>query len=375
MSNRNYISITSLYLSMGLVAGLLGSLIVIVSQNSRVNLAASGTVMSLFNVGALLGIAFFNVASKRFYASHIVLIGTIMMTFSLFLVSNIHLFALALLLALLIGLGFGILDLGLAQLMTRSQETSIVRINISNAIFGVGGILGSLNIHFFGIESIGVIALISIVLGITASLTLLNNTFKLESHRKTIHSFDPKKIIIPVLFATAFYVALEISAASWLPSLSSLMDKDVRDGALATSLFYLLFTLGRFVAAPIAKKLSAAQMVMNSLYLTLIPLGAAFAVPQYSFWFVAMTGFTLGPIFANTTSLLAKLTPDNPAATTYLLYSAMAGSLLIFPLIGYLINENSYGIFVKALLSLLILCIVFFRLTLNNSQKVSHSER
>ena len=254
MSNRTYISITSLYLSMGLVAGLLGSLIVFVSQNANVNIAASGTVMSLFNIGALLGIAFFNAASKRFYASHIVLIGTIMMTTALYLVSSVHIFALALLLALIVGLGFGVLDLGLAQFMTRSQETSIVRINISNAIFGVGGILGSLYIHFYGVESIGVIALLSVILGLTASLSLLNNTFKLESHRKTSHSFNPKRIIIPILIATAFYVALEISAASWLPSLSSLMDKDVKNGALATSLFYLLFTLGRFVGAPIAKK-------------------------------------------------------------------------------------------------------------------------
>ena len=373
MSTRNFSAISALYYLMGVTAGLLGTVMVSISQKTAASVASTGLLMSFFNVGALMGIALFNAVSRKFFVNRIISIGSTLMVLSLLGLTAVESFLISLVAALLLGIGFGILDLGLVQLMTRTKETSIVRINISNAIFGLGGVSGSLAIHLFDVQSLGVIAWVSLVIAIASAIALSDNKWAITHVSQGRTNLQPHGVLIPVLLAIALYVALEISAASWLPTISTLSGNGIKDGALATSLFYLFFTTGRFIGAPIAQRVKAKKMIFGSLLLSLLPLMAALALPDKSFWMVAIMGLTLGPLYANTTSFLASVTPDNPGATAYLLYSAMAGSLLIFPLVGLLLDRESTEIFPIALILLLLLSLTFYAMAAINSKK-SRSE-
>ena len=152
MSTRNFSAISALYYLMGVTAGLLGSVMVNISQKTDASVASTGLLMSFFNVGALVGIALFNAVSRRFFVNRVISIGSTVMVASLLALTSVGSYSISLVAALLLGIGFGILDLGLVQLMTRTHETSIVRINISNAIFGLGGASGALMIHFFDVQ-------------------------------------------------------------------------------------------------------------------------------------------------------------------------------------------------------------------------------
>lgn len=354
---------------MGVTAGLLGSVMVNISQKTEASVASTGLLMSFFNVGALMGIALFNAVSKRFFVNRIIAFGSTLMAVSLLGLTVVGSYSISLVAALLLGIGFGILDLGLVQLMTRTQETSIMRINISSAVFGLGGVSGSLAIHFFDVQSLSVIACASLVIAIASAISLNENKWQLTHISKKRTNLKPHGVIIPILLAIALYVALEISAASWLPTISTLTGNGVKDGALATSLFYLFFTTGRFIGAPIARRIKSEKMIFGSLLLSIIPLGIALFLPGMTFWMVAIMGLTLGPLYANTTGFLASITPDNPGATAYLLYSAMAGSLLLFPMVGLLIDRESTEIFPIALIILLLLSLVFYAMASINSKR------
>ena len=374
MSTRNFSAISALYYLMGVTAGLLGTVMVSISQKTAASVASTGLLMSFFNVGALMGIALFNAVSKKFFVNRIISIGSTLMVLSLLGLTAVESFLISLVAALLLGIGFGILDLGLVQLMTRTKETSIVRINISNAIFGLGGVSGSLAIHLFDVQSLGVIAWVSLVIAIASAIALSDNKWAITHVSQGRTNLQPHGVLIPVLLAIALYVALEISAASWLPTISTLSGNGIKDGALATSLFYLFFTTGRFIGAPIAQRVKAKKMIFGSLLLSLLPLMVAMALPDKTFWMVAIMGLTLGPLYANTTSFLASVTPDNPGATAYLLYSAMAGSLLIFPLVGLLLDRESTEIFPIALILLLLLSLTFYAMAAFNSKKVGQND-
>lgn len=354
---------------MGVTAGLLGSVMVNISQKTDASVASTGLLMSFFNLGALMGIALFNAVSKKFFVNRIISIGSTLMVASLLGLTVVGSYSISLVTSLLLGIGFGILDLGLVQLMTRTQMTSILRINISNAVFGLGGVSGSLMIHFFDVQSLGLIAWISLLIAIVSAIALNENKWQITHTSQKGMNLKPHGVLIPILFAIALYVALEISAASWLPTISSLSGNGVKDGALATSLFYLFFTSGRFIGAPIARRIKAEKMIFGSLLLSIIPLCIALVQPDMTFWMVAIMGLTLGPLYANTTGFLASVTPDNPGATAYLLYGAMAGSLLIFPLVGLLIDRESTEIFPFALIVLLLLSLIFYAMASINSKR------
>lgn len=373
MSTRNFSAISALYYLMGVTAGLLGSVMVNISQKTDASVASTGLLMSFFNVGALVGIALFNAVSRRFFVNRVISIGSTVMVASLLELTSVGSYSISLVAALLLGIGFGILDLGLVQLMTRTHETSIVRINISNAIFGLGGVSGALMIHFFDVQFLATIAWISLLIAIASAISLSDNKWVITHTSQKQTTLKPHGVLIPIFIAIALYVALEISAASWLPTISTLSGNGIKDGALATSLFYLFFTTGRFIGAPIARRVRAKKMIFGSLLLSIIPLVAALAQPDKTFWLVAITGLTLGPLYANTTGFLASVTPDNPGATTYLLYSAMAGSLLLFPLVGLILDRDSTELFPLALLALLLLSLTSYSIASINSKRASEN--
>jgi fucose permease len=75
-----------------------------------------------------------------------------------------------------------------------------------------------------------------------------------------------------------------------------------------------------------------------------------------------VAGFFLGPIFPNTSSWVARRTPDFPGGTTLLLSAVMGGGFLYPPAIGYFIEGTLINAFATLLLPLLFISIAFFLL-------------
>ena len=89
MSTRNFSAISALYYLMGVTAGLLGSVMVNISQKTDASVASTGLLMSFFNVGALVGIALFNAVSRRFFVNRVISIGSTVMVASLLTLTSV----------------------------------------------------------------------------------------------------------------------------------------------------------------------------------------------------------------------------------------------------------------------------------------------
>lgn len=369
MSNRNYLGVTALYSVMGIIAGTLGSLMVLVQRSTGASLSYIGFIVSLFSLGSLLGIWLFNLSSSKISAGKIVPIGFAILKVGYLIAIHSEILTLSIVGSFLLGIGFGVLDLGLAQIVTRSPNRSAVKTNISNAIFGLGGVVGALEVAAFGIDSLKVLAYLILIVGIGASYLLRDNLWQGQKSSKSRVDFSPAGIVIPILAATGIYVAIELSAASWLPSLMESKNGTGEDGAGATALFYALFTTGRFIGAYFSKRYSAERLIISSLLLTLFPVFFSIFADGISFYLIALTGLTLGPIFANTMALLAAATPDNHGASALLLYASTSGSLFLFPVIGFAVDLGDLRLFPAILLALLTLSIFFYKIAFTAKRK------
>lgn len=362
MSNRNYLGITALYSLMGVTAGTLGSLMVLVQRASGASLSQIGFMVSLFSLGSLIGIALFNSWSSTLAAGKVVPAGFGTLIAGYFIIVNTSNAYISLMSSLILGVGFGVLDLGLAQIVTRSKNNSPVRTNISNAIFGLGGIAGSAFVALFGIQAFKNFTYLILAIGILASYLLSDNSWKSQKASKRIFDFAPRKVVLPSLAATGIYVALELAAASWLPSLVESRNQNGEEGAAATALFYALFTAGRFIGAYLSRKLTAETLIQLSLLLTLPPIAMAIVIDDPSIFLIAFTGLSLGPIFANTMTFLVSATPNNHGASALALYASMTGSLVLFPVIGVVVDSSNVGSFPIILLILLLASTIFYRI-------------
>lgn len=373
MSNRNYLAVTALYHLMGITAGTLGSLMVLVQRSTGATLSQIGLIVTLFSFGSLAGIALFNKVSTKIAAGKIIPLGFGILALGYFAVIHTNNFAQSMMWSFLLGVGFGVLDLGLAQIVTRSKNTSAVKTNISNAIFGLGGVVGAVVVALFGVHSLGNLFYLIVTVGLVASFLLKDNLWQAQFQSKKRIDFSPKRIVLPTLLATGIYVALELSAASWLPSLIEARENNGEKGAAATALFYGLFTAGRFIGAYLSRWLSAAQLIEGALLLTVIPMAIAVVSDNPSYFLIALTGLSLGPVFANTMTFIVSATPENHGASALLLYASMSGSLVIFPVIGFAIDISEVTIFPIILITLSLLSFTFYRIAFAAKEKI-HDE-
>jgi fucose permease len=83
---------------------------------------------------------------------------------------------------------------------------------------------------------------------------------------------------------------------------------------------------------------------------------------QFPLIALVTAGLFLGPIFPNTSSWVARKTPDFPGGTTLLMLAIMGGGFAFPPVFGYLIEGKETSAFAGMILPLLILSVFFFYL-------------
>jgi fucose permease len=165
-----------------------------------------------------------------------------------------------------------------------------------------------------------------------------------------------------VILGVIFYSGLENSIGAWIPTVAVNSGMTLERGTLFSSIFYLLFTAGRFLGVWLSTRVKPETIVLTMIALTSIPLIATSLSGNLNLALTALiiAGLFLGPIFPNTSSWVAKRTPDFPGGTTLLMLAVMGGGFLFPPALGYFIEGTLTTAFATLLLPLLFISIAFF---------------
>jgi fucose permease len=158
----------------------------------------------------------------------------------------------------------------------------------------------------------------------------------------------------------AFYVGLEVSAGSWLPTLMQERTGSLETGAITGALFYLMFTIGRIVATPLSHKVSAEALILGSVTLAFPVVLVAMLFSQISPFAIALMGLLIGPVFAAASDWIAVRTPGDPLATTLLMLAAMSGALVIPPAAGFILQNQGASVLPFILAPILLVSISCF---------------
>ncbi|MBB4786688.1 MFS transporter [Streptomyces rapamycinicus NRRL 5491] len=263
-------------------------------------------------------------------------------------------------LALLAGLGFGGIDYGLNQLFAVGfGHRSAAMLNILNAHFGIGAVLGPALIGLVGAAHYPAVFLGFAALTLPLLLCLAGvrdeapprggdpetgtgtgtgtSTGTGARHRARARARARARSLATVLGAFVvlyvLHVAIESGVGGWEPTHLETVGYGATAAASATSAFWLMMTVGRFLVAPLALRWSAQAIIAVScagmtgcLLLAAIPAAAPYAY--------AGAGLFIAPIFPTGLPWLLRAAPRAHRAGALVMAASMVGGVAAPPALG-----------------------------------------
>lgn len=257
--------------------------------------------------------------------------------------------------ALLAGLGFGGIDYGLNQLFAVGfGHRSTAMLNILNAHFGIGAVLGPALIAAVGAEHYPALFLAFAA----ANLPLLLCLRGVRDQVPPPASAAPATTAAPAaarapgtvaggsvlgrslgsvlaVFVTLYvlHVGIEAGVGGWEPTHLETVGYGAGAAATATSVYWLMLTVGRFLVAPIALRHSPQTIITVSCAGMTVCLLLA-SVPSLAPYAYAGVGLFIAPIFPTGLPWLNAAAPRARRAGALVIAASMIGGVAAGPALG-----------------------------------------
>jgi len=243
--------------------------------------------------------------------------------------------------ALFAGLGFGGIDYGLNQLFAVGfGRRSTAMLNILNAHFGVGAILGPALIGVVGSEHYPAVFLAFAAANLPLLLCLKGVRDRAPQPTGEAGAGGGQVLgrslgSVLAVFVTLYvlHVGIEAGVGGWEPTHLETVGYGAGVAATATSVYWLMMTVGRFLVAPIALRYSAQSIITVSCAGMTVCLLLA-AVPGLAPYAYAGVGLFIAPIFPTGLPWLNKAAPQARRAGAVVIAASMVGGVAAGPVLG-----------------------------------------
>ncbi|WAU84926.1 MFS transporter [Streptomyces sp. Qhu-G9] len=245
--------------------------------------------------------------------------------------------------ALLAGLGFGGIDYGLNQLFAVGfGRRSTAMLNILNAHFGVGAILGPAVIGAVGSDHYPAVFLVFAAVNLPLLLCLKGVRDRAPQPGEAADADTGSTSVLGrslgsvlAMFVTLYvlHVGIEAGVGGWEPTHLETVGYGAGVAATATSVYWLMMTVGRFLVAPIALRHSAQSIITVSCAGMTVCLLLA-TVPGLAPYAYAGVGLFIAPIFPTGLPWLNRAAPRARRAGAVVIAASMAGGVVAGPALG-----------------------------------------
>ncbi|MFN3688636.1 MFS transporter [Salinarimonas sp.] len=335
------------FVVIGALQALYGPAIPHLLETFAITPAQAGLALSAHFVGALIGVLVFNRAHTLLTNRQLLAASYGAMALGCLLFAAAPVWSVALVGAFVIGLGFGGVDFGLNFLFSIGfGRRSASMVNLLNAHFGVGAVLGPLAVAWFGPESFraiflafGIAALVPLLVGSAIS----NDVGSRASAGGEAGASEPARrrttlLVIGAFFAIyVLHVAIETGVGGWATTHLVAVGYGAAFAAGATSAYWLAMTLGRFGAAWLTLRATPAQIMVGACIGMTLSLLAATSGTLAPVAYV-LVGLFIAPIFPTGLAWLASVHPASRNATASVIAVSMVGGIAFPPLIGGVIT-------------------------------------
>jgi fucose permease len=328
---------------MGAVTSLFGPLLLDFSHRFHLSLASTGLALSVYFVGATVGVLPGWLGLRRLHGRHVLTSSLVIIALGASGASISHAWSIFLVSIFFIGIGFGVLDIGLNTLLARTTLVGRAhRLSIANAGYGIGAVICPLLIiaispHNYPIL-LGGLAVLAIVLS-----SLNRGVHAPPLHNQTRHYETPelksqrRPILITFIVAYILYVAIETSASGWLATQLHGVGYSQSTGSFVTAGFWTGLAIGRLLGSPLYHRLSDRKLVLGGLGLAVVISLVAIADPLAPYAYPIL-GLIIASIFPMGLMWFTKLCPHDSDGLSLLILFMMIGGVAGPGLVSLLVS-------------------------------------
>lgn len=331
------------FVLIGMLQALYGPAVPGLREEYGLSPSAAGLGLSLHFTGGVAGVLAFNAIHSRI--SNKALLGA---SYALMAVGGAGFafapnWPLALAAAFLGGLGFGGIDYGLNQLFAVGfGDRSTAMLNVLNAHFGIGAVLGPALIAWTGPDGY------AYAFGACAVLAgaLILCTGGVGSEAPALSVENPaatggllSRVLIGFLVLYILNVGVEAGVGGWEPTHLETVGYSATVAASATSVYWLMMTVGRFLVVPITLRYSPERILtVCAAGMTACLLLAL--IPGVAPWAYAGVGLFIAPVFPTGLPWLNRALPQAKRAGAWVIAASMIGGVAAPPLLGMGIESS-----------------------------------
>ncbi|MFI6007347.1 MFS transporter [Streptomyces sp. NPDC051243] len=330
------------FVLIGVLQALYGPVIPAFREEFDLSPSAAGLGLSAHFVGGVAGVLLFDGLYGRIGNRWILGASYLLMAVGAAGFALAPNWPLALAMALLAGLGFGGIDYGLNQLFAVGfGHRSTAMLNILHAHFGIGAILSPALIGAVGSAHYPAVFLGFALANLPLLLCLRGVRDRTpqpsEAHSETsggqVLARSLGSVLAVFVALYVLHVGVEAGVGGWEPTHLETVGYGAGFAATATSVYWLMMTVGRFLVAPIALRFSAQAIITVSCAGMTVCLLLA-AVPGLAPYAYAGVGLFIAPIFPTGLPWLHRAAPRARRAGALVIAASMVGGVVAGPALG-----------------------------------------
>ncbi len=331
----SFASALAAFVLIGAIGAGYGPLLRTVSERFGVSVPEAGTLISIHFCGALAGVAALLAVRLRVPGRLTATAGLGVLAAGCLVIASARAWPQLAAGALGTGLGFGVTDFGMNDLVARTRRGGRAgRLTALNAAFGAGAVAGPVLVALLGSAALPAGFAGAAVIAGTAALGMrglrapacrpprvaARDVARDRAARRCL------RIAAPFGLAYLCYVGCESGIAGWIPAYLSGLGRSAHLASATTSAFWGALTAGRLCLIPLSWAVPPRRIVLAAALALLVCVGLT-AIPAIAPAAFAATGLAAAPIFPAGLAWAAGSSPCGRRSVAWALTWSMAGGV------------------------------------------------
>jgi fucose permease len=329
---------------MGAVTSLFGPLLESFTHRFHISLPTAGAALSVYFVGATIGVLPGWLGLKWLEGRHVLTLALLAISIGAAGAAFLHSWPLFLTSVMIIGLGFGALDIAVNTLIARTAlDCRAHRLSIGNGGYGVGAVICPLVIIGLGQSHFRTLFAGLCLIGLVLS-TLNGGVHAPPLHTEALQreitkmKAQRRPILFTFVVAYVLYVAIETTSSGWMATDLHGVGYSQSIGSLVTAGFWCGMAAGRLAGGPLYRWFADQKLVLGGLIAATVLCCLAGIDPIAPIAY-PLLGLIIASIFPMGLIWYTKLCPHDSDGLSLLIFVMMIGGVAGPGLVSLLVSH------------------------------------